>query len=147
MMYVAADHFGVCVADAVIDYCAQRSLDTENLGSRANDQMVTLQELVPRLVEAVRTDPDSTGVLICGTGVGVEIGANRFLGIRASLCSNPELAGWARQYDKANVLCLSGWQTSTDTVSSIMEAWLSTEFDGDEARTQMLSVFDSWAGR
>lgn len=146
-MFVAADHFGVGVADAVVEYCVQRSLEVKNLGSRAGDEEVSLQELVPRLVEAVRTDPGGTGVLVCGTGVGVEIGANRFVGIRASLCVNAELAKWARQYDNANVLCLSGWQTRTNDVSSIMDAWLSTEFDADEARTRMLAVFDSWAGR
>lgn len=144
MIYVAADQNGSQLADEIIAYCNSRSIEIGRMGSQTANDRAALEEFIPPLVNAVRNDPSNTGVLICGTGQGVEVGANRFSGIRASLCANAQFATWARQYDNANVLCLSGWATAVGDVPEIMNAWLASEFDGDEGRIKMLSVFDSW---
>lgn len=146
MIHIATDQNGVLLADVIAKYCAERSIETSTSGSRIAEESVAVEDLLPPFVEAMRNDPASTGVLICGTGAGVEIGVNRFAGIRASLCHNAQTASWARQYDNANVLCLSGWAVAVDDLPSIMNAWLSSAFDGDAGRTKMLQIFDDWAG-
>jgi ribose 5-phosphate isomerase B len=147
LLYIAGDHFGSDTADAVTDYCFDNDVKCERLGARSADQVTSLQDLIPDFVARMRSDTDTKGVLICGTGAGVEIGVNRFHGIRASLSTTVELARWARRYDNANVLCLSGWRTKVDNTCEILEAWLSTEFDGDNGRSAMLETFDRWSGK
>jgi ribose 5-phosphate isomerase B len=147
MIFIANDQFGVEVAEAVRSFCVDNSIEYSVSGSKSEDDFVTLQDLIPPFVHSVRDTPEATGVLICGTGVGVEVGANKFRGIRASLCVTPQLAEWARVYDDANVLCMPGWNTSSEQVLSIMSAWVSSRFDGDEGRTKMLATFDEWLGQ
>ena len=139
---VAGDHYAVNLAQKVAELLSEKGLDVENVGSKSADQKLSLQEMIPRITKNV--SDEVTGVLICGTGVGVEVGANRFKGVRASLCTNAITAEDARKYDKANVLCLSAWQT--EDPEQIIEAWLATEYDGNESRLKMFEAFDEWAG-
>ena len=107
------------------------------------EMKISLREIIPAVCNPVRQGKAESGILICGTGAGVEIGANRFKGIRASLCTTAKQAENARIYDNANVLCLSSWLT--DDPSEILDAWFSNKFDGDEGRSQMLKDFDAWS--
>ncbi len=142
MLYIAGDHYAVELMKKVERYFNSLGIDYLNLGSSSADEQMALQEIIPGVVENVRRQPGSTGILSCGTGAGVEIGANRFRGIRACLCSQPEQARNARVYDNANVLCLGSW--IIENPEPILEAWLGSEFDGDELRAKMLKDFDSW---
>lgn len=138
---VAGDHYAVELAQKVTEILKQQGLDAENIGSLSADQKLSLQEMIPRVTAEV--SDDVMGVLICGTGVGVEVGANRFKGVRASLCTSTKTAEDARKYDKANLLCLSAWQTEDPT--NVIKAWLNTEYDGDQGRLKMFEEFDNWA--
>ena len=87
---------------------------------------------------------DNLGIFSCGTGVGVEVGANKFSGIRACLATTSKIAEWSKIYDNCNVLCLVGWETDKKTVENILDAWFSAEYDGDQHRLNMMKAFDSW---
>ncbi len=128
---------------AVVQYCERQGLETTNIGAESEDVEVLLITLIPRFVGDLRSNPGASGILVCGTGVGVEIGVNRFPGIRASLATEPQIATWARQYDNANVLCLSGWLAG-ENVAPILDAWFSAEFKGDEQLDRQLAAFDTW---
>lgn len=128
MIFMAGDHYAFPLVERIVQFLSAKDIDHENMGARSADEPVTLQQIIPAVIERVRQDPSATGVLICGTGAGVEIGANRFHGIRASLCVTPEQAKNARIYDNGNVLCLGSWLT--EDPAPILEAWLSHEFDG-----------------
>ena len=73
----------------------------------------------------------SRGILICGTGIGMSIAANRFTGVRAALCCSPELAILSRLHNNANTLCMGSRTQTTDEMRSIIDVWLATEWEGD----------------
>ena len=139
---IAGDHYTVDLLKAIEQQLSDLGHVIINVGSQNQDDKKTLQEIIPAVASAV-TDRDADfGVLACGTGVGVEIGANRFKGVRASLCRDPQQAKNARIYDNANILCLGSWYK--DDFVSIIEAWIENKFGGDAGRTQMLADFDNF---
>lgn len=140
---IAGDHYASELMAKIKKLIEQKGFSVENKGSKSKEDKKTLQEIIPSVTLSVSNGASQFGVLACGTGVGVEIGANRFKGIRASLCRDAEQAKNARIYDNANVLCLGSWYD--DDFEAILSAWLSNEFDGDEQRTQMLQDFDKLA--
>jgi len=142
MITIAADHKAAALMQDVQLYLHARGLEVENVGSLSEDEPALLQAIIPHVVKQVQRGEAEFGILACGSGTGVEIGANRFRGIRAALCVLPQQASFARNKDNANVLCLSSYVESD--VHTILDAWLSTQFDGDERRSQMLQDFDAW---
>lgn len=82
------------------------------------------------------------GVLICGSGIGVSIRANRYDGVRAALCHSVETAELARQHNHANVLCLGARILSTDLALAILESFLSTEVDSGERHVNRVELLD-----
>jgi ribose 5-phosphate isomerase B len=140
---VAGDHFASDLAKKLSDRLSANNVDAINIGSQSEKDEKSLQEIIPLIVNRIIADEVDFGVLICGTGVGVEIGANQFKGIRASLCRDGQQARNSRVYDNANVLCLGSWYD--DDFPAIIDAWLANAFDGDEGRIQMLKDFDSFS--
>jgi ribose 5-phosphate isomerase B len=86
-------------------------------------------------------------IISCGTGVGVEVGINKFSGIRACLAQDERVAEYARVYDDCNVLCLVGWEVNDTVIDKIMNAWLGAKYDGDEERLKMFETFNTWGGK
>lgn len=144
MIYIGGDKFGYDLIKIVSSYFGSRSIEYQNLGVNSPDEGIELEELIPKVVNKIRKSGDNKGILVCGTGVGVEIGANRFKGIRASLCNTPKLAEWARDKDNANVLCLSGWDFDEANIQAVLDTWFKTNYDGDAKRLKMFSAFDEW---
>lgn len=79
---------------------------------------------------AIRLKNDDKGILICGTGIGMSIAANRFRNIRAALCFNEEMASLARQHNDANILVLGARTIFPETAKNCVEKFLSTDFEG-----------------
>ena len=75
-------------------------------------------------------DPESRGILICSTGIGMSMAANKFKGIRAALCTDPYMAKMTRKHKNSNVLCLGGQVTGVLEALDMVEIWLTTEFEG-----------------
>ena len=82
---------------------------------------------------------------MCGTGIGISIAANRFTGIRAALCSNKEMAIQARKHNNANVLCLGADFTSVAKAKSIVDAFLTTEFEGGRHQRRINKLMDLYS--
>ena len=142
MTILAGDHYSIELVNQIADYCKEHTIEFTNVGVISANTKVKLQDIVPKVAESVRSGGADSGILICGTGAGVEIGANRFKGVRASLCVDPKQAEYAKVYDNANVLCLSSWLTKDP--AKILDAWFNNEFDGNEGRARMLEDFDEW---
>ena len=137
---IAGDHYTTELIAKLKLLLEQKGFTIEDKGSKSKEDIKTLQEIIPAVTKSVNGGEAEFGILVCGTGVGVEIGANRLKGIRASLCRDAEQAKNARVYDNANVLCLGSWYN--DSFEEILDSWTLNKFDGDEKRTQMLKDFD-----
>ena len=104
-VFVASDHGGVTLKAAVCARLAERGVTVEDLGPDSTAS-VDYPNYAAALCRRVLAEPESLGILVCGTGLGMSIAANRFRGIRAALCHNEFSARMARQHNDANVLCL-----------------------------------------
>lgn len=97
-------------------------------------------EFAFRVGRNVRTDEGSFGVLLCGTGIGMSIAANKIKGIRCALCNNYTTVNMARKHNNANIVALGARNTSADMVIPLITAFINTEFDGGrhEKRVNMI---------
>lgn len=144
MIYLAADKHGHKAIEYAEEYLKKNKIEYENLGARSTEDEIKLEDFIPRITKAVLASEENRGILSCGTGIGVVIGANRFSGIRACLATSEKVAELSAVYDKCNVLCLIGWNCERGNIDKILGAWLRSKYDGDEKRSKMFKVFDSW---
>ena len=145
MIYIAADHFGFAVKKVAMDWLVANGMNFKEFGSRSEIDEQSISEFIPKVAAAVLENADNRGIMICGTGVGVDIGANRFKGIRSVLAASCKVAEWSRTYDNSNILCLSGWDTKAALVREILRIWFDTPFiDSDGSKNKFLSAMDSW---
>lgn len=147
MIYLGADQHGLKVIKTVEEYLKSQGVEFINLGIQNEGEDISLQELIPKVTNEVLKDKKDTGILSCGTGVGIEVGANKLKGIRACLATDEKIAEYARVYDDCNVLCLVGWDNNEDKVRKILKAWLKSDYDGNPSRLEMFKAFDVWGGQ
>jgi len=144
MIYLAADKHGFQAIQFVEKYLNDHGIPFENLGVKTTSEDMPLEEMIPPITNKIKQHQDNKAILSCGTGVGVEVGINKFSGIRACLATNPKVAEYSVVYDKCNVACLVGWDSSQESVNAIMDAWLHATYDGDKKRLTMMETFDTW---
>lgn len=144
MIYIAGDKHGYSAIEFVIEYLNEHEIEYVNLGVTSLSEDMKLEDMIPPVVKKVLDDDSNIGILSCGTGIGIEVGVNKFSGIRACLADNKQIAEWARVYDKCNVLCLVGWNSDRQRVYEILDSWFSARYDGDEARLEMFDRFNEW---
>ena len=95
-----------------------------------SSESVDYPDFAHKLCKEVLKDKNSKGILICGTGLGMSMAANKFDGIRAALCHNEYSASMAREHNDANVLCMGARVVGFGVAESIVEAWLNSSFEG-----------------
>lgn len=144
MIYVAGDKEGFKAIKMVEDYLKAHHIKFENLGVKNNSEDMKLEDMIPRVTKRVLKNSNNKGILSCGTGMGVEVGANKFSGIRACLVTDVKIAEWSRVYDSCNVLCLVGWKVNRKKVYKMLGSWFRAEYDGDKNRLEMFEEFDKW---
>jgi ribose 5-phosphate isomerase B len=127
---IAADHGGFDLKEHLASWLSGREgLEIIDLGTH-DGAAVDYPDLAHRLIAAVIDGNCQRGVLVCGTGIGMSIAANRRVGIRAALCTDPYMARMAREHNDANVLCLGGRVVGPSLAEEIVRAFLDTGFAG-----------------
>ncbi len=127
--YIGSDHAGINIKNCVKEIFENLGHTVEDLGPFNKDR-VDYPDFAAKVCEAVLDNNDTKGILICGTGLGMSMAANKFDGIRAALCHNEYSAAMAREHNDANVLCLGERVTGEGMVEAIINAWNSNEFAG-----------------
>jgi len=125
---IGGDHRGLELKQTIIELINATEHDCEDLG-RYTTEAVDYPDIAREVAEAVVRGDFDRGILICDTGIGMSIAANKVNGIRAALCHDAFSAGRARQHNDANILCL-GTDNAPETVAEIVNAFLSAEFEG-----------------
>ena len=125
---IGCDHRGLELKQFIIKLITEAGHSYEDFGGYTADP-VDYPDIAQKVAEAVAKDSFERGILICNTGIGMSIAANKVKGIRAALCRDAFSARRARQHNDANILCLAG-EKELDTVREILEAFLSTDFEG-----------------
>jgi ribose 5-phosphate isomerase B len=138
MLYIAADHAGYPLKEELKPYLQELGFEFEDLGNRELDPSDDYPDFAFRLARNVLENEDSKGILICGTGQGVCIAANKITGIRAALAHDEFTALSAAEHLKANVICLGGRVTDFETAKKLVKIWLETQFSGEERHERRL---------
>ncbi|MCD6497894.1 MAG: ribose 5-phosphate isomerase B [Deltaproteobacteria bacterium] len=124
-----SDHGGYALKAALVARLREDGWDVEDVGvetERSVDYPTYAFEVAKRIV----ADPNALGLLICGTGLGMSVAANKVPGIRATVCSEPYSSTMARRHNDANVLCMGGRVVGPELGWSTLSAFLETEFEG-----------------
>lgn len=131
-IYLGADHNGFEYKNQLAKALQQAGHEVVDEGDQQLDANDDYPQFAGKVASALLadSDPEARGILVCGSGQGMCIAANRFKGIRAALCWNQAEARAARNDDDCNILCLSARYTSLDEAGSIMAAFLATPFAG-----------------
>ncbi|NBV82893.1 ribose 5-phosphate isomerase B [bacterium] len=128
ILFIASDHGGLGLKEAIVQRLSGH-IKFVNLGTQT-DQSVDYPDFADILCNKVLATDNGRGILICGTGIGISIRANRHPGIRAALVASEFMAEMAKAHNNANVLCLGGRTTDEDSATRYIERWLKTEFEG-----------------
>ena len=126
---LASDHAGHPLREHLAGWLIETGNEVLDLGSRSADP-VDYPDYAEILCKAVLEGRAGKGILVCGTGIGMSIAANRHRGIRAALCLYPRMAYYARHHNDANVLVLGGGLVGPKLACEITTTFLSEEFDG-----------------
>lgn len=126
---VASDHGGFKLKEAVKEHLLERGLEVLDLGTNS-EESVDYPAFGKACGEAVVGGQADAGIVVCGTGIGISIAANKVKGVRCGLCTSVEMATLTKQHNNANVLALGGRTTETELAMKIVDAWLDTEFEG-----------------
>lgn len=143
-IYLGADHNGYQYKAQIADYLRRSGHEVVDDGDGALDPADDFPVFAGKVVHNILGDADkqSRGILICGSGQGMCMAANRFKGIRASLCWNLAEARSARNDDDSNVLCLSASQLDLPAAQAIITTWLDTPFAGADRFVRRLKQLD-----
>ncbi len=142
---VAADHAGYEIKSYLGRLLTREGVSFDDLGPHS-DQRVDYPDFARRVAEAMGEGRYNAGVLCCGSGQGMVISANRYPGIRATLCFTPEQARLARLHNDSNVLVLGGRMISNVTAGRVVREWLDTRFEGGRHRRRLAMIDQDCGG-
>jgi ribose 5-phosphate isomerase B len=128
-VYIASDHGGFALKSLLADHLDKRGFVVQDLGP-ATETSCDYPDFAHELCEKVLEDVGSTGILVCGTGIGMSMAANRHKGIRAALCCSETAARLTREHNDANVLCLGQRMLGDVVALAIVDAFFESSFEG-----------------
>jgi ribose 5-phosphate isomerase B len=126
---IGCDHRGLALKQLIMPLLKKASHSYQDFGCYSTDP-VDYPDIAQKVGKAVATGEFELGILICSTGIGMSIAANKINGIRAALCCDVFAAQRARQHNDANVLCLGGEDVDTKSALEIVKTFLATDFEG-----------------
>ena len=125
---IASDHAGFLLKEKVIQTLKKEKLKINDLGTQSSDQSVDYPLFAEKLCKKINSK--NIGILICGTGIGMSIAANRYKNIRAALVSSVKTAVLSREHNNANILCIGSRFTSPKVAIKYILSFLATKFAG-----------------
>lgn len=134
---VGSDHAGYPLKEAVVRFLERQDVDLKDFGAYSTDS-VDYPDIGLAVAEAVANGDFDLGVLVCGTGIGMSMTANKVPGIRAALCKDTCCAAMAREHNDANILVLGGRVTEEETAFDIVRTFLATDFPGEERHAKRI---------
>ena len=138
-VYIATDHAGLALKNYSKDYLIDQGYDVVDLGPE-NTKRVDYPDYADKVCQAVLNNNNAYGILICGTGIGMSMAANKHNGIRAGLCHDSYTATMARQHNNANVLCFGERVVGKGVIEDMINVFLTTEFEGGRHQNRVNKI-------
>ncbi|MFH1027321.1 MAG: ribose 5-phosphate isomerase B [Pseudomonadota bacterium] len=136
MIVIGSDHGGLNLKSALNSYLARRGYEVTDAGTNS-DASVDYPDFGQKVAEAVIAGQAELGILICGTGIGMSIAANKIPGIRAALVTDVFMARMAREHNNANILVLGGRVLDEQKACDLVGAWLDASFEGGRHQNRL----------
>lgn len=138
---IGSDHGGFELKQALIPFLQGRDIEVADAGTYATDS-VDYPEFAEAVALLVVHGEADAGIVICGTGIGISIAANKVPGIRAALVTTPQMAELAKQHNNANILALGGRILPVETAEACVAAWLDASYEGDRHQRRLDKIAD-----
>ena len=142
---IGADHAGFQLKEALKPFLKEMGYTVTDVGTN-NERPTDYPDYAARVAETISSGVFPRGILICGSGVGMSITANRFPGVRAALCLDEETARMSRLHNDANILVLAGRKTDAPTARAITGIWLTTPFEGGRHQKRLDKIKEAELG-
>lgn len=144
-IYLASDHAGFTAKEEIKTILSKKNITFEDLGPN-NEKSVDYPDFAQKVAEKIQEYEESEeifGILICGSGTGMQIAANKFLGIRAAFCYDTYSSEMARRDNDANILTLRAREFDHSKYEKIIKTFLNTKFSGEERHIKRIEkIFD-----
>lgn len=141
MIALGCDHGGFELKQIILKHLKQKKIECQDMGCYSEDAC-DYPEYARLTAEAVLSGGCSSGILICGTGIGISIAANKIPGIRAALCSDCFSAEACREHNDANILCLGGRVLGAGLACKIVDSFLDTPFSMEERHIKRIQMIE-----
>lgn len=143
-IYIGCDHAALHMKNDIVGYLNDKGYDVEDMGTYTPDR-IDYPVYAEKVGKAVVADKGSLGILICGTGIGMSMAANKIKGVRAAAVSEVYSAILTRQHNDANVLCFGARVIGIETAKMIVDGFLGAQYEGDrhQKRVDMITALES----
>jgi len=142
MLAIGCDQAGFALKQAVIAYLKQNNIEFDDVGTYSEDS-TDYPIYAKKVAKAVLDGTCGKGILICGTGIGISIAANRFKGIRCALCHDVFSARQTRLHNDANILAMGGRVIGMGLACDIVDAFLHTDFSGETRHARRIQLIEN----
>lgn len=139
MIAIGADHGGYEMKEQIKKYLDEKNLEYRDFGTYSTDS-VDYPDYASYVCKAILSGECDKGILICGTGVGIGIAANKYDGIRCAICSEAFSAKMCRRHNNANVISFGGRVIGIETAKEIVDAFLENEFEGGRHENRVSKI-------
>ncbi|MEM4337038.1 MAG: ribose 5-phosphate isomerase B [Candidatus Woesearchaeota archaeon] len=141
MIYIASDHAGYRLKEFLKKYFEKNNIKYSDFGTY-NERAVDYPDYAFKVAKKVAKQKGAKGILICGTGTGMVIAANRIKGVRASLCYDNYSAVMSRKHNNSNILCLRARKVNFEKQLKITLRWMKTKFSNEERHKRRIKKLD-----
>lgn len=137
MIWISSDHAGLELKNTLLKYLNDKRYPTTNLGTDVSKKVNYTDFAIKLCIQMLESSKDDKGILICGTGIGMSIMANRFKGIRAAVCTNEYTARMSIKHNNANVICLGSRVIGHELAKAIVDVFLCEKYDGERHKVRV----------
>ena len=142
MIYIGSDHGGYTLKLEIIDHLRERGFEVTDIGCDS-EASCDYPIYAKKVTDAIIDGSADKGILVCGTGIGMSMAANKVSGIRAALCHDVFSAQATREHNNANILCLGARVVGPGLALMIVDTFLDTAFSNDERHVRRLKLYDA----
>lgn len=139
---IGSDHHGIVLKQRLVEDLRTAGHEVVDVGALTSEPPVDYPDIAADVAQRIANGMADRGILICGSGIGMSIAANKVSGVRAAACYDLHAAQMSRRHNDANVLCLSDANVPPETNRSIVQTWMQAEFDGGRHQKRVDKIAD-----
>lgn len=141
MIAIGCDHGGYELKNHIIEHLKKKGIEVKDFGCY-NEDSIDYPDIAKVVCESINNNECEKGILVCGTGIGVSIAANKINGIRAAHCHDVYSAEMTKRHNNANVICMGGRVIGRELAFMIVDKWMNIEFEGGKHQIRIDKIHE-----